>query len=98
HGVALLSFLPSLRTGWVSREDFMKRMVSETQRTTQLFRRRLSLRAFLRRIGFSSLILFLLCIFSIISSSASVFRQPLVVHAVTRQVAAISTYADIAIV
>jgi hypothetical protein len=37
----------------------MKGIVSETQSTTQSFRRRLSLRVFLRRIGFSSLILYL---------------------------------------
>jgi hypothetical protein len=78
----------------------MKRIVSEMQSTNELFRHRLSLRTFLRPVGFSSLALFLLFIFSTVSPSASVSHQSMAVqvHAATRQVADTSSYADIVIV
>ena len=76
----------------------MTHIVSEMQNTNELFQHRLSLQSFLRPVGFSSLILFLLFIFSTVSSSASVFPQSMVVHPATRQVAVTSSHADIVIV
>jgi hypothetical protein len=76
----------------------MKRVVSKTQRTAELFRHRLSLWAFLRLAGFSSLLLFLLFTSSTVSPPASLSHQNTVVHAVKRQAAITSSYADIVIV
>jgi hypothetical protein len=61
-----------------------------------MFPHRLSLLAFLRPVGFSSPILFLLFVSSPASAYASVSHQSVVVqvHAATRQVADTSSYAD----
>ena len=66
--------------------------------TTELFSHKLSPRAFLRLVGFSSLLVCLLFIFSMVSPSAPVSHQSLVVHAVTRQAALTSSHEDIALV
>jgi hypothetical protein len=76
----------------------MKATVSETQTTTELSRHRAFLWAFLRFVGSSSLLLLLLFISSTVSSSALSFLPSTAAHAASRQVADISSYADIAIV
>ena len=75
----------------------MKHIVSEMQSRTELFRHSLSFRAFLRSVGFSSLILSLLFIFSTGSPSASASHQSKVVYPALRLVIDTSSHADIVI-
>ena len=75
----------------------MKRIVSEMQSTTGLFRHRLSFRAFLKLVGFSSLILFLLSTFGTRSTSASASHQSMVVNPAMRLAIDTSSHADIVI-
>jgi hypothetical protein len=76
----------------------MERTFSEMQDTTELSRRRLSLRSVLRIVGLSSLLVCLLLLFSTVSPSTPAFHQSRVVHTVTRQPSVASVHLDLVIV
>ncbi len=76
----------------------MKGIVSQMQRTTELFRQRRSLRTLLRLVGFSSLLVCSLFLFRTDPSSASVPQHSRVVHTVTRQAGITSSHVDLVLV
>jgi len=79
-------------------EGKMKPIVSKTQMIAELFRHRLSPRAFPKLVGFACLILFLLFIFNTGSPSASASHHSTVVNSAMHLAVNTSSHADIVIV